>query len=277
LTRAAPLAGDRFGHSVAALGNLVAVGAPLANIGTVADPGQVSVFRFESSAWTPRAVINADAVVAGDKFGQSVAFGGTESSAVLAVGTPGDDAPSRTNCGSVFVHVLGPTGLVVSANRLISPVPLTSALLGMGVTVDGTGTRVAAGAPLADVTGIGTDCGAATVWTLASGSWSGVELAPVDRAAGENFGTSLAFRADGAALVIGSPLDFVSGIAGRGSAVVMVREGSAWSTYDRLVLPAVGTSAANLGRAVGFRGSEILVGGPKQAPGGTVRTFASPP
>jgi hypothetical protein len=146
------------------------------------------------------------------------------------------------------------------------------------VSVDATGARVAAGAPIADVPGGGTDCGSVTVWSFTGSAWSGVDLAPADRAAGENFGASVSLRADGLALVAGSPLDSVGGIAGRGSAVVMTFNGTAWSTYDRLTLPAAGTSASNFGRSVAFRGASILVGGPKHTPpaGGTVRGFEGP-
>jgi hypothetical protein len=137
---------------------------------------------------------------------------------------------------------------------------------------------VAAGAPIADVPGVGTDCGSVTVWSFTGSAWSGVDLAPADRAAGENFGASVSLRADGLALVAGSPLDSVNGIAGRGSAAVLTFDGTAWSTYDRLTLPNTGTSASNFGRSVAFRGASVLVGGPKHTPpaGGTVRSFEGP-
>jgi hypothetical protein len=138
--------------------------------------------------------------------------------------------------------------------------------------------RVAAGAPIADVGGQ-TDCGSATVWSFTGSAWSGVEVSPPDRIAGENFGASVSLRADGLALVAGSPFDTVGGIAKRGSAAVFTLSGPGWSMHDRLTLPASGTSASNFGRSVAFRGASILVGGPKHTPpaGGTVRSFDGPP
>ncbi len=96
---------------------------------------------------------------------------------------------------------------------------------------------------------------------------------------GENFGRSVSLRANGMALVAGSPYDGVGGIAKRGSAAVMTFNGTSWATYDRLTLPASGASASEFGRSVSFRGSSLLVGGPKHTPpaGGTVRSFDGPP
>jgi hypothetical protein len=194
------------------------------------------------------------------------------------VGCPGDDETGKAGCGAVYIHGLTSSGTVSTVTRVISPAALAGAALGRSVSVDATGARVAGGAPIADVPGVGTDCGAVTVWSFSGSAWTGVEVAPADRAPGENFGASLSLRADGLALVAGSPLDSVNAIAGRGSAAVLTFDGTAWSTYDRLTLPNTGTSASNFGRSVAFRGSSILVGGPKHTPpaGGTVRSFEGP-
>jgi hypothetical protein len=116
------------------------------------------------------------------------------------------------------------------------------------------------------------------VWTFGGTTWTGANITAVDRIAGEQFGASLAFRADGLALAVGSPLDTVGGVIGRGSVAVLVLDGAAWRTYDRLTLPETGTVAANTGRAVGFTGDSIVVGAPKATPpaGGTTRVFQGP-
>jgi hypothetical protein len=279
LTRAGAAATDNFGRSVSVLGDFIAVGVPLANAGGKTDSGEVRVFRRVSGTWTLTATVTAGVVTASDLFGQSVSLGGSSTSPTLAVGCPGDDETGKAGCGAVYIHTLGSTGTVSTVTRVISPVALTGAALGRSVSVDGTGLRVAGGAPIADVPGGGTDCGSATVWAFGGTVWTGVEVAPADRAAGENFGTSVSLRADGLALVAGSPLDNVGGVAGRGSAAVLTFDGTSWVTHDRLTLPAAGsTSASNFGRAVAFRGASILVGGPKHTPpaGGTVRSFEGP-
>jgi subtilisin family serine protease len=278
LTRAGAAATDKFGNGVAVLGDFIAVGVPQANAGGVADSGEVRVFKRTAGTWTLAATVTAGTLAGSDLFGNAVALGGSASAPTLVVGCPGDDETGKLGCGAAYIHVLTSAGAVSTATRVISPTPLAGAGLGLSVTVDATGTRAAAGAPVADVPGGGTDCGSVTVWSFSGSAWSGVDIAPVDRAAAENFGRSVALRADGLALVAGSPLDSVGGIAGRGSAVVMTLDGTSWSTYDRLTLPATGTSASNFGRSVAFRGTSILVGGPKHTPpaGGTVRSFEGP-
>jgi hypothetical protein len=278
LTRTGAAATDKFGTSVSVLGEFIAVGTPLANVGGLTDSGEVRVFRRVAGTWTLASTMTAGILTASDLFGQSVALGGSVSAPTLAVGCPGDDETGKLGCGAAYIHALTSAGAVSTVTRVISPAALAGAALGRSVTVDATGARVAAGAPIADVPGGGTDCGSVTVWSFTGSTWSGVDLTPADRAAGENFGTSVALRADGLALVAGSPLDSVGGIAGRGSAVVMTLDGTSWSTYDRLTLPASGTSASNFGRSVAFRGTSILVGGPKHTPpaGGTVRSLNGP-
>jgi hypothetical protein len=279
LVRAVPAATDKFGSSVSVLGDFIAVGTPLANAGGVTDAGEVSVFKRVSGVWTLAATVTAGVKTASDLFGHAVALGGSVSAPTLVVGCPGDDETGKAGCGAAYIHALASAGTVSTVTRVISPAALAGAALGRSVSVDATGARVAAGAPIADVPGGGTDCGSVTVWSFTGSAWTGVDLAPADRAAGENFGASVSLRADGLALVAGSPLDSVNGIAGRGSAAVLTFDGAAWSTYDRLTLPAAGsTSASNFGRSVAFRGASILVGGPKHTPpaGGTVRGFEGP-
>jgi len=243
-----------------------------------ADAGEVLVFRRVGGSWTLAASVVASGGAATDFFGQAVALGGSVSSPTLVVGCPGDDETGKTNCGAVYIHLLTSTGTVSSVARVIAPTAIANAGLGTSVTVDATGNRVASGAPLADIAGGGTDCGSVVVWSLSGWTWSGTTLTPPDRIAGENFGRSVSLRADGAALVAGSPFDTVGGVVKRGSAAVFSLSGSTWSMHDRLTLPASGTSASEFGRAVSFRGTSILVGGPKHSPpaGGTVRSFDGP-
>jgi hypothetical protein len=277
LLRAAPAAADRFGTSVAVRDGLVAVGAPLANAGGVTDSGEVTVFRFDGGSWLPVTTLGPEPRTSGDKFGQAVAMGGPEGATLLAVGAIGDDEPSRSACGAVYAFTLAPDGMPTTSVRLVGAPPLSGAGLGATLAVDAAGTRIAAGAPLADLPK-GADCGIMTVWSLHDGAWSGVNTYPADLAAGERFASSLAFRPDGLAIVAGSPNDRVGTVNRRGSAAVFVLQSGAWRLFDRLTLPNTGTSASRLGSSVAFGEESILVGGPKHSPpaGGTVREFAGP-
>jgi len=195
------------------------------------------------------------------------------------MGAPGDDeGTTLRNCGSVCLVSIDATGAASSVTRLLGSPVAKDAKLGTSVSIDAAGGRIAAGAPFANRTATGLKSGSVTVWSSDGTAWTGVEVLPVDLVAGENFGASVSLRADGLALVAGSPLDRVGGVTNRGSAAVLTFNGTAWSTYDRLALPAIGTSGSNLGRAVAFHGLTILVGAPKHTPpsGGTVREFDGP-
>ena len=276
LHRTGGAAGDRFGQAVAARGGLVAVAAPKADPGGLADAGAVEVHREEEGTLVLYLVRNGES--AGDSFGQSIAIATGGETPELVAGVPGDDEGSKTNCGAVQVLPIVDGG---GRTRLLAPTPIRNAGLGGSVALGGGGGggMIAAGAPLADLSGVGTDCGQVVVWTLSGGIWSGVEARPADHAAGERLGTSVAISDDGQWLVAGAPFDTVGGIAQRGSAALFARAGASWITFDRLTLPPAGTSASRFGTAVISWSGSIAVGAPKDAPpaGGTVREFTLPP
>jgi hypothetical protein len=121
---------------------------------------------------------------------------------------------------------------------------------------------------------VGAKAGLVTVWEESGGSWTAATLAPAGQSAGEQFGSSVSFGTDGTWLVAGSPLRTMGGIAGRGSATVFLFNGTSWATFDRLALPAGGTSASNFGRSAGFTDEgTVLIGAPKHDAKGTVREF----
>jgi formylglycine-generating enzyme required for sulfatase activity len=159
----------------------------------------------------------------------------------------------------------------------VAAAPAANAGLGASVAASEDGTRVASGAPLGDRVGVGTDSGLATVWTLDASAWTATDVNPPDHAAGERFGTSVAFASYGTSLVVGSPYDTVGGIAQRGSVAVFTRSGAGWVMHDRLAI-AGGTAASRCGTAVAGLNDAVIVGAPKHTPpaGGTVRVFESP-
>jgi hypothetical protein len=228
------------------------------------DAGVAVVLVCSGGGWTVP-------VTASDRFGRSLAFGGSSTAPTLAVGTPGDDEPGKANCGAVYVVELDADGAATASTRLVATVPQLGAGLGASVSVDDAGTTVASGSPLASAS-----AGEVTVWTNA-GSWTAATLVPPVPAANEQFGASVSLGGAGDVLVAGSPLATIGGIAGRGSATVFTLTAGAWSTYDRLTLPATGSTASQFGRSVSFAGGTILVGAPKHDGKGTVREFMGPP
>jgi hypothetical protein len=281
LVRATRVTKDRFGDAVAARGEFVAVGCPLANAGGLADSGEVSIFERVSLVWSPRSNLVSTPVTAGDRFGQSVALGGNAATPSLAVGAPGDDQPGVTGCGAIYVPADDLTVTPIVLTRLVASSPVKNAALGTSVAMDASGMRVAAGAPLTNVAGIGARAGLVTVWDRSgatpSDPWTAATLTPAGQAAEEQFGSCVSFDPNGQALVAGSPLRTIGGIVGRGAATVFLFNGTSWVTFDRLTLPVGGSSASNFGRSAACTaGGTVLIGAPKHDGKGTVREFLSP-
>jgi len=111
--------GDRFGTSVALVGDTLVVGAPREDSCTALDPtnnsclnsGAVYVFQRAGTAWAQTAYIKAPHPDADDEFGTTLAFDG----AIIAVGAPYEDGagtgigadPTNNNApdsGAVFLH-----------------------------------------------------------------------------------------------------------------------------------------------------------------------------
>lgn len=100
LTASDAKAGDQFGQSVALTGNLIAVGANRADIGTNKDQGAVYLFRRMGNNWVEEDKLIASDGMAYDEFGYSLsAFGN-----IMATGAHLADSDQ----GAVYVVPLEP-------------------------------------------------------------------------------------------------------------------------------------------------------------------------
>ena len=228
--------GDRFGASVS-LNYLVgsagvvdaAVGAPNEDIGSLADPGQVTILRDIYDEIDGGIVYDQNfpgvpgAAEAGDRFGRSldtVKVGATSSR--LAVGIPGEDVGSDANAGSVQLFSSNTTTVTPRASLTQDTAGVTGTaepgdLFGDQVTfaapgLGDTATRVAVSVPSED--GAAAHIGQVQVFPVADlgGESTYAQDSPgvpggVD--AGDHFGSTLAFVAGASerALIIGVPDD----------------------------------------------------------------------
>lgn len=259
-----PAANARFGHAVAMSGNLLAVGAPQARVGSTQSG---TVYVFEPSA--PGATDWQAGVVRltpfdganGDEFGYAVALSGD----TLAVGARSDD-DRGSNCGAVYVYRRVARGNWTLVTPKLVPADLAAGDQ-FGHAVGLHANTLVVGSPLDDDNG--TDSGSAYLYERnLSGVWVQTKkLLPLlpgggnDGAAGDRFGFAVATARD--TVIIGSPQDDDGG-SNRGSAYAYGRNtGGAgqWGQQAKLAPPDV-LNNDEFGRAVATSGALTVVGMP---------------
>lgn len=189
------VASARSGASVALSsdGSRLAIGG----FGNNSEAGQARVLALTAGTWT---VMGAaiDGAAASDNFGRSVDLDGPGDT--LVVGAPRHDT-GGANAGQVKVFdwngsAWAPRGPAI--NGLVA-----GDEFGFSVAINSAGTRVIAGAPLAD--NPGASAGEARVFSYASGVWEALGGAITGEAAGDNAGRSVAISAQGHTVAIGAP------------------------------------------------------------------------
>ncbi len=147
--------GDRFGLSVALEGDLVLVGAPLADTPLV-DSGRVDAFGRTGTAWAALGSLTPNEPSTGSRFGTAVAL----QLGTALVGAPLDDT-GALDAGAAYVFTAnGATWSQLA--KLQAPAPLPNDQFGFSVAANSV--AAAAGAPGRDPLGV--DSGAAYVFNL---------------------------------------------------------------------------------------------------------------
>jgi hypothetical protein len=223
----APASNDFFGYSVAAAGDVVAVGAcsqgcPPAgrSVPDAQNPGAVHVFRKTGAIWGHEAALAPQAPDPTDAFGHAVALAGD----LLVVGAPLEDSSSRridegqdddtaSASGAAYVFRKDGASWVQDAYLKASN---TDAADRFGSSVAIAGDLVAVGAigESSSAPGIDVDpdddsadnSGAAYVYRLTSGGWRALAYVKASNTAmGHELGASVALSDD--ALVVGAPYE----------------------------------------------------------------------
>ncbi len=233
-------ANDRFGTSIGIDGDVMVVGAWLADVEDQRDAGAAYIYSLASdgSRWAESQRLQASAPEAEAGFGFAVDLDRD----IAAVSAQNATADSIPDAGAVYVFEPGPDGDWVETARLTAPTPAPGDLFGHNLEVDGPTATIVVGVPGADPPDVGgqlvEDGGAAHVFVRdGAGTWvHQAEL--VDPAAKPNdrAGNDVAI-ADGWA-VVGHHLDdpFVDrSISNAGGALVYRRSGATWSGPTELV------------------------------------------
>ncbi|MCG3126732.1 MAG: hypothetical protein CHACPFDD_01585 [Phycisphaerae bacterium] len=189
----------------------------------------------------------------GDHFGINCAIDGE----TIVIGSWEDDLGANTEAGSAYVFVRDSGGWTQEA-KLVASDNAADDHFGWSVAIRGD--LVAVGSVWDDHTGL-TDAGSVYLFKRTAGVWAQVgKLTASDAAAGDYFGSSLAFR--GPTLVIGASDDTHSGVSFAGSAYVFTESGGGWTETAKLIASDP-DAFGKFGSAVGIVDADtIVVGSP---------------
>lgn len=265
-------ADDRFGITVAIVGDNLVVGAPQEDSGatgidgnqadnSASNSGAAYVFVRSGTTWTQQAYLKASNSGADDYFGWSVTLAGD----TLVVGAPQEDS-GATESGAAYVFLRSGTTWTQQAHLKAAVV---GAYENFGWSVTLAGDTLAVGAPWEDSGG--DDSGAAYVFVRSGTTWTQQAYLKASNAgAFDDFGWSVVLS--GETLVVGAPWEDsnATGInsnqadesaADSGAAYVFVRSGTTWT--QQAYLKAANTRMEdNFGWSVALAGDTLVIGAP---------------
>lgn len=252
IPRPSPLAGAKFGYTVALAGGTALIGGNAAQ----SQNNLVYVFTGSGAAWVPSATL-VDGI-SGEGFGESVAV----APATALVGAPAATVNGLSAQGVAYVYTLS-GGVWTQSERLAAIGGAANDAFGTAVALAGPGTAVI-GAPHATVGG-NSDSGAAYVFSYANGNWSQQQLVPGDASAGAEFGASLAVTPS--ELLVGAPLATVGKNTGQGAVYAFSVSNGRWIQVQKITA-SDGAASDEFGSALGLEGTTDVVGAPLAAVGG---------
>jgi len=241
-------ADDRFGCSVALLGDTAVVGAPDDDTGASVNQGSAYVFGRSGTTWSEQAKLASSDRAAGDCFGQAVAL--TQDTALI--GAPYDDVGPNDDQGSVYVFTGG--GDTWSEQAKLDAAD-GHAGDWFGYSVAMSDETAVAGAWFDDI-GTNSTQGSAYAFVRSDTTWNQqAKLTASDGAAEDWFGWSVAVSGDTA--VVGARYDDVGTNTDQGSAYVFTGLGP--PSIDTLT-PLSGASGTPVTiTGIGFGGTQGTV------------------
>jgi hypothetical protein len=247
--------GDRFGSAVSVSGDVLIVGAPLADNLSGVDSGAAYVYRYRNATvrWVEDDRLVDLAGAAGDSMGAAVVIDGDRA----FVGSPLADPGSMIDAGVVLSYTYS-SGVWTQGATLQSSSAAGGDHFGAALTLSGDVLGI--GAPLVDINGSFADAGAAFCFRWDGLAWSQEWMVtPPAPLAGQHFGASVAIDSD--AFVIGSPFDDVFGKVDAGSAWIARHGRTGWMLDQQF-----GASDAGVGDEFGTQvvltDSALLVASP---------------
>jgi len=240
--------GQRFGVSVAILGDVIAVGA---DEGSSGGAGAVYVFRDDNLNFMFESKLVASDGVAFDRFGDEVSVGsisGFNADAVIVGTRFRSDVGTSSGAAYVFEY----NGSWTQVAKLVAADIATGDQFGADVSISGSTAVV--GSPLDDSPS--SNAGSAYVYNRTGGGWiQAQKLIASDPVIGDNFGVSVAIVGD--KVVIGSFLDGGQS----GSAYRFDRSGGIFLQFPTKITAGFGQAFDQLGGAVALSADGVLIAG----------------
>jgi hypothetical protein len=260
LVAANKVANDNFGYSVAvsADGSTLVVGSYLADRSNVSDCGSIYVYTKVEGVWEQQAELQANDKTAVDYFGWSVAVSATGNTVV--VGSRLADNGGVINSGAAYVFSRTDTSWA-QHSKLTAANKATGDLFGWSVAISGDASTIVIGSTYADPNAV-SDSGAAYVFAMTDGLYvEEARLTASDKAAGDQFGTSVAVSSLGNTIIVGSRYADVSTVSNSGAAYVFNRSGGVWTQQAKLS-PEDRVANDNFGISVSISGDgdRVVVG-----------------
>ena len=233
---------DRFGYSVSASGDYLAIGAHL-NDEAGSGAGKIYLYERKSDGW--KLVFTALGEAANDNFGQSVSINGN----YLTVGAYANDEGPGDNAGKVYLYERKRDGKWELVFTELGEVG--SEQFGWSVSISGN--YLAVGAYLNDEAGSG--AGKIYLYERKEGKWELV-FTKLGEAASDNFGYSVSIG--GNYLAVGAYANNEGpGADDAGKVYIYERKKNGWE----LVFTALGEAANDLfGRNISVSGNYLAVG-----------------
>lgn len=187
-----------------------------------------------------------------DDFGR-VAIDGNR----VIVGSYRSDVGANSSQGAVYVFVREGSNWVQEAKLIASD---GAAGDQFGRSVAFLGNTALIGAPIASISGVNTQHGAAYVFTVNSGIWTQrAKLLAVNAQPATNFGESVALDRNSNRALIGAWRDDIGSNIDQGSAYVFTGSGDLWAQTAKLIA-SDGAASDEFGESVDIQGDTILIG-----------------
>lgn len=242
---------DRFGESVALVGDTALVGARGADDPNGENAGAVYTFGRANDGWSQTGKLVADDGTPADSFGASVDFTGT----TTLIGAPSDQAPNGVYAGSAYVFDRS-DGSWFQGSKLAASEGDENDAFGASVALTDDGTTAVVGAP-DDEDPNGKTAGAAFVFSRTGDGWTQVAtLAAPDGDSGDDFGRAVDISGDLA--FVGAPRDEDPNGTKAGAVYVFEKGSNGWAHHTKLT-QADGESEDFFGHSIALAGDTALV------------------